>query len=260
MILRLICLLANIIPFAFADVAFTSPAAGASITGTTISIAWQDSGTAPALTDLSSYQIFLCGGGNTDNTYTQLVTLVSQGDFTTGSTAQGTITLGLGAPIENAYFLKVISVATGGTVVNYSDRFSIPAMIGTFQPAVEQAAKAITGTAGPATQNNVVSPPNPAAASSQGGNFAVPFTMQTGVIRYAPMPPMPVTKITAKAQSMLYPTSSYVLATGPLPSPVAITTYTLSQTFSASSIENQVSAAAPPTDTAMARFLNRWKD
>ena len=64
MILRCLCLVASFITNVVADVKFTSPAAGASVTGSTIAIEWQDSGTSPPITDLLSYQIFLCAGGN----------------------------------------------------------------------------------------------------------------------------------------------------------------------------------------------------
>ena len=65
MLIRLFALLAAAAPFAFADVQITTPAAGAQLTaGSVLSMAWVDSGTAPSISDLSSYQIFLCAGGN----------------------------------------------------------------------------------------------------------------------------------------------------------------------------------------------------
>lgn len=53
-----------------ADVEFTSPAAGASlVAGSAITIKWEDSGVAPALSALSIYSIFLCAGGNTAGSF-----------------------------------------------------------------------------------------------------------------------------------------------------------------------------------------------
>ena len=67
---RLLALLAAITPFTLADVEFTSPAAGATLTGGgSISIEWQDSGNAPSISDLTTYQLFLCAGGNDDTTF-----------------------------------------------------------------------------------------------------------------------------------------------------------------------------------------------
>lgn len=69
MILRPLILLAATAPLAFADVKFTTPAAGATLDGTTLSVEWTDSGTTPKLADLTSYQLFLCAGGNDDSSF-----------------------------------------------------------------------------------------------------------------------------------------------------------------------------------------------
>ena len=69
MILRCCWLLAAALPYALADVEFTSPAAGVTLTGPTLSIKWKDSGSSPAISDLVSYQLFLCAGGNEDSNY-----------------------------------------------------------------------------------------------------------------------------------------------------------------------------------------------
>jgi hypothetical protein len=62
-------LLGALAPLAAADITFTSPKAGASLAGgTSITVEWKDSGEAPAIADLKSYQIFLCAGGNEDAT------------------------------------------------------------------------------------------------------------------------------------------------------------------------------------------------
>lgn len=174
-------------------------------------------------------------------------------------------------------FLKMISVATaGGTVINYSPRFSIAGMTGSFPANVATAIAAIQGTAGPATENNVVAqkkvdPNDP---------YAVPYTLQTGLTKYAPMQPQPPTKITAQSATPLWPTSSVVIAMTWLPRPSQVTTSTQTQTYSVSSMENTVSssysfpragsyilmrlllqaaAAAQPSDD-MQKFLARWRD
>lgn len=72
MILRLAWLVAALAPSVLADVQFTSPAAGATVSGPTISISWQDSGTLPKISDLTSYQLFLCAGGNDATNYVRL--------------------------------------------------------------------------------------------------------------------------------------------------------------------------------------------
>lgn len=65
MLIRLFVLLAAVAPYAFADVEFTSPSAGATLQGgSVIKVAWKDSGTSPPISSLQSYQLFLCAGGN----------------------------------------------------------------------------------------------------------------------------------------------------------------------------------------------------
>ena len=133
----------------------------------------------------------------------------------------------------------MISAAPGGTVINYSDRFTLSGMAGTFPPNVEAGVKAVTDTSGPKTKNNIVDNPN--AAAGGGGAFGQPYSMQTGATKYAPMQQKPGTKITAKGASMLYPTSSAKIAKTFLPTPVQVTTMTMSGTYApASSLENPV--------------------
>ena len=134
----------------------------------------------------------------------------------------------------------MISVAPGGTVINYSDRFSLSGMTGTFPAAVQKGAAGITGTNGPAAQNNVASNPNAGVATGAGGPYAVTYTAQTGLTKYAPMQGKPGTKITAKSPTPQYPTSSVQFALTFLPTPSQVTTITLSATYSTSSMENTV--------------------
>ena len=138
-------------------------------------------------------------------------------------------------------FLKIISTATGGTVVNYSDRFSLSGMTGTFPPAVETGAKGVTGTGGPATENTIDTNAAAAPAAGQaGGPYTVTYTAQTGLTKYAPMQGKPGTKITAKNPVPQYPTSAVQLAKTFLPTPSQVTTMTVSATYSVSSKENTV--------------------
>ena len=136
----------------------------------------------------------------------------------------------------------MISAAPGGTVINYSSRFTLTGMTGTFPPNVQAGIKDIKGTDGPATENNVADNPDAANGASPGdGNFGQAYSMQTGMTRYAPMQKKPSKKITAKTASPQYPTSSYKIAKSALPTPKQVTTLTQSVTYSVSSIENPVS-------------------
>jgi len=254
--LAILTLLASC-PAAFADVEFTSPAAGASVPGgTAFSVTWKDSGNAPSLSDLTSYQLFLCTGSNTD--ITQLYPITTAGTFTSSSQSV-TIPVGTGGSTKNAYFLKMISVATaGGTVINYSDRFTLTGMTGVFSAAVTTDLASITGTDGPPTVNNVASAAATTASPDEGA-YGTPYSLQTGPTRYAPMQPVPGTKITATNTAPLFPTSSVVLATTYLAPATVDTTITQAQTSTVASHTNTAAAASQPVGD-MQKFLNRWKD
>ena len=64
MLARYLTVLSLIAPFVFGDVQITSPAAGASLTGTKLSVEWKDSGDDPPLSKLQTYSIYLFAGGN----------------------------------------------------------------------------------------------------------------------------------------------------------------------------------------------------
>jgi len=258
--LGLLTFLSTLVSVALADVQFTKPAAGASLTGgSTISIAWKESGTSPAISTFLSYQLFLMAGGNTATNSIQLAVLVASGNFAQGNTATAAISVGLGAATKNAYYLKMISVSQeGGTVINYSDHFTLAGMTGTFPAAVISGVTGLTSTAGPESEDNVSN--GGAAAPAAGAEmYTVPYHLQTGLTKYAPMQPIPPTKITAKSYTPLNPSTSINIATTYLPVASMATTLTMSQTFSVSSVENTAAAASNPTGD-MAKFLARWKD
>jgi len=254
----LVFLLASV-PSVLADVKFTSPAAAASVPGgTSFSITWTDSGTAPSLSDLTSYQLFLFTGSNASP---QQLILLKNGAFTAGNTVTVIVPVETGGPTPNAYFLGMVSTAAaGGTVTNYSNRFTLTKMTGVFSPAVTAALAGVSGTSGPPTVNAVAAAvPVAGAPAGAAGDYGVPYNLQSGTVRYAPMQPIPPTKITATNTSPLWPTSAVQFASTFLPIPSVVTTITQGQTFSVSSHANTAAAASQPTDD-MQRFLNRWKD
>ena len=142
----------------------------------------------------------------------------------------------------------VSTSSAGGQVTNYSPRFSLSSMSGTLPATLIAAINALPAgtTTGPATSGSGLDPATPAdgaAGGSYSNSYVVPYTMQTGPIRYAPMQPIPGTQITAQSASMAYPTSSVLVATTYLPPATQWqTTMTQSQTFSVASIENTVSS------------------
>ena len=127
-------------------------------------------------------------------------------------------------------------------MTNYSPRFSLSGMTGSFPAAIKTAAQGVTGTAGPATLNAVIAVGGNQAAVAPQGSYAVNYADQDGPTKYAPMVIQPGTKITAKTASARYPTSSVSFYKTYAPIPKQVTTQTVSQTFSVSSVENSVSS------------------
>lgn len=88
-------LLLGLLPSVLADVKFTSPSAGLAVPGgVEFTITWTDSGTAPSLSDLSAYQLFLFTGSNTQP---QQLSLLSNGVFTAAPSVSVTVPVGTGA-------------------------------------------------------------------------------------------------------------------------------------------------------------------
>jgi len=135
-------------------------------------------------------------------------------------------------------FLKMVSSGADTSVINYSKRFTLTQMTGTFSSRVKTGILSVSDTDGPAIKED---DGREELRKRQKDMFTVPYEDQlTGLTRYAPMAKQPGTTITAKTPKPQYPTSSYVVATTFLPKPTIVTTLTAPQTFSTSSIENTV--------------------
>ncbi|KAF7897860.1 uncharacterized protein EAF01_008826 [Botrytis porri] len=243
-------------PFAIAYPTFSAPAAAAVETAATpFTVTWADNGDAPAIADVTTYQLDVCAGSNSGADLKVIYAVTASA--TLGSTLSTSVTVpaASGSSVTNAYFMRMIATTASGTVTVYSKRFSISGMTGSFG-----ATYTITGTDGPATVNNVA---DTAVASSSGtaneGVYGIPYQSQTGLTRYAPMGRMPGTAITATNTEPQYPTSSVSLATAHLDPATIYTTLTQAQTASFASHANTLAAASMPTDD-MAKFLARWKD
>ncbi|KAL8854993.1 MAG: hypothetical protein Q9221_000189 [Calogaya cf. arnoldii] len=129
-------------------------------------------------------------------------------------------------------------------------------MTGTFPPEVVKGISTVSGTDGPPSSSQEA----PAAAGGAQDGEAVSYAAQTGLIKYAPMLTPPGTKITKKAPTPRYPTSSVIIAKTFLPTPKQTTTMTASNTKAhPQSRQFQAPAASMPADD-MQKFLHRWRD
>ena len=132
----------------------------------------------------------------------------------------------------------MISVGkTGGTIQNFSSRFSLKGMTGTFPVNILNGIKKVSGTKGPSTVDQIVH----AEGDEVEGDFDVPYNKQKGLTKYAPMQPVPKTKMKEGKHTPLNPTSSVPIATTFLPAAKIETTITKEQTFKKPSETNTVS-------------------
>jgi hypothetical protein len=117
----IVVLLCSFATVSQADVRFTEPSAGANLTAGRIDVRWEDSGIDPPISELTQYTLSLMVGGNDDanmvcsmfplahptnceaNVLLQqpVSTFQSEGAFTAGDTAQGTIPEGIAANVPN---------------------------------------------------------------------------------------------------------------------------------------------------------------
>jgi hypothetical protein len=159
----------------------------------------------------------------------------------------------------------MLSRSEKSSVINYSQRFTLEHMTGSFSELVQQGLFSLTngtqghdelkkrqaagavgaiGAAGAgAAAPAVAAAPAAAApeAETDAGMYTVPYPLQvTGLTKYAPMPKHPGTTITAKSLPPQFPASTYVVATTILPIPTWQTTLAATATDSTSSIENPV--------------------
>ncbi|CAR26337.1 hypothetical protein ZYGR_0H01460 [Zygosaccharomyces rouxii] len=98
------------------------------------------------------------------------------------------------------YYIQVLALTEEGHVIQYSPRFQLTGMVGGRTPQLA------TDTMTPSRE--IMLTPN-ILANMNSMSFSVPYGMQTGLARFAPMQTQPATKVTKKTWSMVYPTSSF---------------------------------------------------
>ncbi|KAF7594290.1 hypothetical protein BBP40_009690 [Aspergillus hancockii] len=241
---------------ALADVEFTAPTGGTVIkSGDIVTAHWKDSGESPRISQLVQYDLYLSAGGDTLGSrelyQEDVAVLIKDGVFARGNSVSFKIDPKVGGNKPNAYSLKMVASGPDAFVINYSDRFTLVDMTGAFSPHLE---------------NDIISPnavdmQQELRKRQAVGAYTIPYQLQTGPTRYAPMAKKPGSTIPAnKSPTPQFPTSAYDIATAYLSVPTVQTTVSATLTYSASSIENTASPAPHPHDEKMKRFLERWKD
>ncbi|WPK24776.1 hypothetical protein PUMCH_002067 [Australozyma saopauloensis] len=228
-----------------ADVSITKPTAGQSFSGlggTTITVLWiddtSDSDSKLSLSKVTKYSIVLCTGSNNNiNAVKSYTTTLPADSLTYDMKIQS-------SDVPNGiYFVQVYAQFADGFTIHYTPRFTLTGMSGlantlTFPTALLTA----TGDV-PQAQLQV----GGTQVSVDSHSFTVPYTLQTGKTRYAPMQTQPGTQVTYTMYSTRLPTSAYTPYSSLSPSPNVYSTITPGWSYAVTSLFNTAAIAAYPT-------------
>jgi hypothetical protein len=91
--------LAALAPLVSAGIKFTKPVAGAKLTaGTAIEVDWEEGGSGPSISDLTTYQLILVGGGQKDEEQQVVKVLTTAGNFALGGNKASALVDASGLP------------------------------------------------------------------------------------------------------------------------------------------------------------------
>lgn len=135
-------------------------------------------------------------------------------------------------------------VASGpeASVVNYSERFTLTNMTGAFSPPIVHGIHSAIHSLG--SPINEGEEHEELRKRQMIGSYTIPYPLQTGPTRYAPMAKKPGSTIPAGLPTPQFSASPYTIATTYLPAATVQVTLSASETYSVVSIENTVSIAS----------------
>ncbi|GFF56768.1 cell wall synthesis protein KNH1 [Aspergillus udagawae] len=245
-----------LLPCTLADVDFTVPTIGTNFkAGDVVTAHWRESGQSPRISELSRYDLYLYAGGDTADTQHEVAVLIKDGLFARGNSVSIKIDPTVGGNEANAYFLKMIASGPEAFAINFSNRFTLNNMTGSFPPYLVEEIRSLSDPDGSAVKEDL-------RKRVVGAAYTVPYPLQSGLTRYAPMAKEPGSTIPAKtkAPAPQFSASLYTIATTWLPRATVQATLSATVTYSVVSVENTASPAPHPHDAAMKRLLERWKD
>lgn len=195
-----------------ADVAVSSPTEGKIYTAiggsVTVPLRWIDDSNYPPLDKIKYYTFSLCYGPNSDisNVYT-IGKQVLSSDITVTTSDGGKVysydsVIPASIVGNGQFYIQVYAVVEGeGDTIHYSPRFTLAGMSGvntyTYTYSVQPPAITEINTGGAGN----------ADTSINSASFSIPYTLQTGKTRYAPMQMQPGSTVTATTWTRRFPTS-----------------------------------------------------
>ncbi|CAI4057665.1 hypothetical protein SKDZ_04G1890 [Saccharomyces kudriavzevii ZP591] len=197
--LALLCSLA--LQTVYCDVAIVGPLPNSvfDLSGSgqsTIKVKWMHTDSTPQEKDFIKYTFTLCTGTNAMiEAMASLQTLTAA--ELTDNEFEAVIKNTVGT--DGVYFIQVFAQTAIGYTIHYTNRFKLKGMVGA------KAASPSMITIAPEAQTRITTGDLGATIDSR--SFTVPYNLQTGVVKYAPMQLQPATKVTAKTWKRKYATS-----------------------------------------------------
>jgi hypothetical protein len=235
-------LLAWFVAFSTADVEFTSPTLGQKFTAlggkVSVPIKWKDSGDDDdqlSLANAKSYTILLCTGPNNDIQCLQDDELVSNQAISSKSyTASIPADL---VPSGYFYFQIHTFFTDGSSTLNYSPRVQLQSMTGATSTFI-----ATVDGSSPDGSTSLV------GNSINSASFTIPYTLQTGKSKFAPMQTQPGSVVTATTWTRKYPASAVTYFSTKADSPFCVSTITPGWDYTPESAVNWATPAPFPTE------------
>lgn len=219
----------------------TGPELGASFTASDgeieIPIQWQDDGTEPTLSEISTYTFLLCTGPNDDIQCLQQIAPFSKDKLTTEAYVA---IFDADLASDGKFYVQVYCVLeNGGHVLRYTNRINLKGMTGSVVPS---------GTGSSPDGSVVDADSSEEAASASSASFTVPYTEQTGKTRYAPMQMQPGSTVTATTWSRRFPSSAVTYYSTISGTPNVMSTVTPGWSYVMSSFVNYATPAPFPSE------------
>lgn len=232
--------------FVAADVDIQKPESGqlfdASSGLVTVDIEWEDDAEGFSFSDLdraNHYDIVLMTGNN-DNigTVKQVGTKIDNTERSFSAEIDNDV-----GPNGYYFFQIYTQFSNEGYTIHYTNRFRLTGMQGESNSFTYPASIfSYTGDQ-PEPQFNA----GGTALKVESSSFTVPYTAQSGWLRYAPMMESPASTITATTYNSRHATSDYTAYSTTGPDPDAYSTASLSRTYFMTSRENRVPVNTYPT-------------
>ncbi|EJU01311.1 hypothetical protein DACRYDRAFT_44073, partial [Dacryopinax primogenitus] len=136
---------------ALATIYATNPVASTTFTGgQTATISWEDDGTSPSLTQIGNASVGIYAGNSQQQTLLQMI--IGSVNVATTASIQFTVDPTIG-PNSNAYFIRFTALTVKDTTnptypyEQFSARFTMTGMTGTFNASVQAQINGATGAA-----------------------------------------------------------------------------------------------------------------